>query len=96
MPRQPQWSNDPHGYFANKVSMFHGRCHLVVERLPDRGWDWAVWASDRLEVCLHGTADGPEEAKQAAERAALLLDHPQRVYLLRDTRALHRPQRVLS
>jgi hypothetical protein len=44
--------------------------HLVVERL-NHAWDWSVWRPDEpADMANLGVAATPQEAIQAAERAA--------------------------
>jgi hypothetical protein len=45
--------------------------YLVIEQLPhSRGWDWAVWQSDKPMVLRRGIASSALEAATAAEVAA--------------------------
>jgi hypothetical protein len=38
------WERDGDGFYARVESMGAGTlCYLVVELLPDGGWDWQVW-----------------------------------------------------
>lgn len=50
------------------------RRHLLVESLPDGGWDWSAWSADGSGRVMHGQADTAGTAMAAAERAAKLLD----------------------
>lgn len=51
-----------------------GKRHLVVEALPEGGWDWLAWANDGSGRCLHGRAGSPDRAKEAAELGAMLMN----------------------
>ena len=46
------------------------RHHLVVEALPQGGWDWLAWANDGARNCLQGTCSSRICAMRAAEDAA--------------------------
>jgi hypothetical protein len=91
MPSQAGWARDMQGFFAADRPGTGERCHLVVEPLPFSGWDWVVWASGCQQVSLYGIADSADDAKRAAEHAVVLLRSPQRFFLVRSKRALHRP-----
>lgn len=50
-----------------------GRLFLVVEALPDGGWDWMAWADDRSGRSLRGRCPTRAQAVQAAEHGVELL-----------------------
>jgi len=53
---------------SNETSV---RYHLIVERLPRKLWDWAVWRSgDTAETARHGRASSSDGAMAAAEAMA--------------------------
>ncbi len=81
MPIRAAWEREVEGFFAASQAWRGGNCHLIVEQLPASGWDWVVWASASGNQCLYGTANTAEEAKHAAEHAALVLRSPQRLFL---------------
>jgi hypothetical protein len=68
---------------------------MAVEPLPEGGWDWVVWASDRADLCLHGSADTSEDGMREAERAVLLLNGANSIFLVRSALALHRIRETL-
>ena len=47
------------------------RVHLIVEKISDELWDWAVWKpGEPAELAWHGTAATVQAAMQGAELAA--------------------------
>lgn len=89
MPTQAGWASDCQGFYAAKRSRIDLRFHLVVERLPGRGWDWLVWSADRKECCRYGKADTAEEAKHAAEYAVMLVGGMQEIFSVRPAATLY-------
>ena len=67
------WSPETMDLFTAALGRDPHRRFLVVERLPDGGWDWVTWHRDHTGILQHGIADTAAEAMADAERAAGLL-----------------------
>jgi hypothetical protein len=53
---------------ATAVSAGDGRgFRLVVEPMPDAGWDWTVWEIGQRGAARYGMASSPEVAMRCAE-----------------------------
>ena len=67
-----RWFKVGRGLFSATVEGLGGlRYNLIVERMPGRGWDWAMWCATRPQI---GKRDGATRSAKAgmaaAERAA--------------------------
>ena len=68
------WRPETEDLFTAVAASCDGRHFLVVERLPDGGWDWAAWGAERRNAqCVHGTAPTAAQGMVAAEQAAAML-----------------------
>lgn len=68
------WALEVPGLFCATWAPLRGsKRHLVVEALPEGGWDWVTWANDGTGRCLHGRAGTQHRAMEAAERGAMLI-----------------------
>ena len=67
------WASDgPELFMASETGSGHKQ-YMVVEALPEGGWDWVAWGVGQTGQCLHGRADTLTNAMAAAERAAARL-----------------------
>lgn len=67
------WSPETTDLFTAALGHDRHRRFLVVERLPEGGWDWVTWHCDHTGILQHGTAATAAAAMADAERAARLL-----------------------
>lgn len=88
MQVQVWWTSDRQGGFTAVLVSHRGTCRLVVEPLPDGGWDWVVWTRERSERCLYGTAATASLAKGAAEAATLLMKSEDCFFTAKETMGL--------
>ena len=66
------WERSGESFYADAELASGAKIYVIVERLPDGGWDWAVWRSgDGWTVSHHGVADTAREGMRAAERAMI-------------------------
>ena len=66
-------------HWATAYALDGSRVHLVVEKLPHGGWDWAVWRNDRSGDGCSGVAPTAKSAAVSArETAALMVADAQR------------------
>ena len=65
-----RWLSETPCLFSATLATSQGRRFLVVEELPDGGWDWVTWGQGRQTRPLHGTAVTARLAMSAASRAA--------------------------
>jgi len=67
-----KWSRSGKSAIAGNVVVRSGECfYFVVERLPSRGWDWAVWHADHPETSVrHGKVRTRKAGVAAAENTA--------------------------
>lgn len=73
-----QWSPETIDLFTAALGRDRHRRYLVVERLPEGGWDWVTWQGDRAGtlqpgILQTGIADTAATAMADAVRAASLL-----------------------
>lgn len=69
-----QWTVDtPDLSSAADIDPTGSKRYLVVEALPDGGWDWIAWADDQDTCFSHGRAPTRGAAMEAAEAVALML-----------------------
>jgi len=80
------------GLFTAALGRDLNRRFLVVERLPDGGWDWAAWHRDAAGLSRHGVAPSAATAMEAAERAAVLLTLGHGLFRAGHSRALQSVQ----
>ena len=89
------WSPETRDLFTAAMGRQQDRRFLVVERLPDGGWDWIAWCQERAGVSRQGVADNAATAMAAAERAATLLAPTHGIFHMRGhahlQSARHRP-----
>lgn len=66
-----KWIKAGTGLFSSAVSGSDGaRYHLIVERVPGRDWDWAIWPAGRSEpTARYGHAASAKAGMAAAENA---------------------------
>ena len=71
MPNMLAWKSDISGLLRASTGepLLGARWFLVVEALPDGGWDWLVWINDGSGRCMHGIAVNATAAMSAAEDA---------------------------
>lgn len=73
MTARAEWFFDSIGLLTAACGRADARRFMLVERLPDGGWDWVAWCGDRGSVALHGLAVTAAVAMVQAERAAASL-----------------------
>lgn len=72
MAAQVEWASidaETHGAWVRASD--GGRFRLLVERLPDGGWDWAIWHTDDPGLGGYGRAPTALCAMLAAEHALM-------------------------
>ena len=77
MGTRMKWRADSSGLLtASMASWWGGRRNVVVECLPDGGWDWVAWTDGEATQRRQGQARSLEAAMTAAERGAAALVNP--------------------
>ena len=72
MGSSADWLLDTIDLFTAAIGRGRRRRRLVVERLPDGGWDWVTWSRDPGAPVFNGKSPAPWTAMREAERAACL------------------------
>ncbi len=67
-----RWKAEGEQFFAARALGARGIYKLTVEQLPDPGWEWMVWLSER--VSRHGVAESATTAMAKAESGLSELD----------------------
>jgi hypothetical protein len=66
------WEKSGEAFYATSERDQSGeRYYLVVDVLPNGGWNWSVWRQgDDWRIAVNGTAPTARDAMRAAEAAA--------------------------
>ena len=90
------WAPETRDLFSAALGDHQARRFLVVERLPDGGWDWLAWSEDRAGASQHGLAETAAMAMAAAEQAASLLAPGPDIFRGRVSEGLQSPVPALN